>query len=162
MTFGPEADFAQHLGMYVPTAKLGLPLERDDTVIMHNEPGTVVALHPGTGSSGVAFMFRTAVQIDHRNAEAAQQLLKKTYRNVGWRTPELLSAYLAADDVYFRQCHQDPHGLLVARPRDLAGRRRFVRVAVWRRLQLCHRGRRDAGRNIDKLSARYPNRPRAV
>jgi 2-polyprenyl-6-methoxyphenol hydroxylase-like FAD-dependent oxidoreductase len=46
-------------------------------------------------------MFRTAVQIDHRNAEAAQQLLKKTYRNVGWRTPELLSAYLAADDVYF-------------------------------------------------------------
>jgi hypothetical protein len=36
-------------------------------------------------------MFRTAVQIDHRNAEAAQQLLKKTYRNVGWRTPELLS-----------------------------------------------------------------------
>jgi 2-polyprenyl-6-methoxyphenol hydroxylase-like FAD-dependent oxidoreductase len=101
LIFGPEADFAQHLGMYVATANLGLPLERDDTVIMHNEPGTAVALHPGTGSSGVAFMFRTAAQIDHRNAEAAQQLLKKTYRNVGWRTPELLSAYLAADDVYF-------------------------------------------------------------
>jgi 2-polyprenyl-6-methoxyphenol hydroxylase-like FAD-dependent oxidoreductase len=101
ITFGPEADFAQHLGMYVATAKLGLPLERDDTVIMHNEPGTAVALHPGTGSSGVAFIFRAAAQIDHRNAEAAQQLLKNTYRNVGWRTPELLSAYLAADDVYF-------------------------------------------------------------
>jgi hypothetical protein len=42
-----------------------------------------------------------ALQIDHRHAEAAQQLLKNTYRNVGWRTPELLSAYLAADDVYF-------------------------------------------------------------
>jgi 2-polyprenyl-6-methoxyphenol hydroxylase-like FAD-dependent oxidoreductase len=74
MIFGPEADFAQHLGMYVATAKLGLPLGRDDTVIMHNERGTAVALHPGTGSSGVAFMFRAAAQIDYRNAEAARQL----------------------------------------------------------------------------------------
>jgi 2-polyprenyl-6-methoxyphenol hydroxylase-like FAD-dependent oxidoreductase len=46
-------------------------------------------------------MFRSAARIDHHNAEAVQQLLKQTYRNVGWRTPELLSAYLAADDVYF-------------------------------------------------------------
>lgn len=101
LAFGPEADFAQHLGMYVATAKLGLPLERDDAVIMHNEPGTAVALHPGTGTSGVAFLFRSTVRIDHRNAEAARQLLQQTYRNVGWRTPELLAAYCAADDVYF-------------------------------------------------------------
>src|SRR5215217_6253777 len=87
LAFGPEADFAQHLGMYVATAKLGLPLERNDTVIMHNEPGTAVALHPGTGESGAAFLFRSPARIDHRN--------------VGWRTPELLAAYLAADDVYF-------------------------------------------------------------
>ena len=101
LAFGPEADFAQHLGMYVATAKLGLPLERDDAVIMHNEPGTAVALHPGTGTSGVAFLFRSPVRIDHRNAEAAPQLLRETYRHVGWRTPELLAAYCAADDVYF-------------------------------------------------------------
>jgi 2-polyprenyl-6-methoxyphenol hydroxylase-like FAD-dependent oxidoreductase len=101
LAFGPEADFAEHLGMYVATAKLGLPLERDDTVIMHNEPGTAVALHPGTGVSGAAFIFRSPARIDHRNAEAARQLLKQTYRNVGWRTPELLAAYLAANDVYF-------------------------------------------------------------
>jgi 2-polyprenyl-6-methoxyphenol hydroxylase-like FAD-dependent oxidoreductase len=101
LAFGPEAGFAQHLGMYVATAKLGLPLERDDAVIMHNEPGTAVALHPGTGTSGAAFMFCSTARIDHRNAKAAQQLLQETYRNVGWRTPELLAAYRAADDVYF-------------------------------------------------------------
>jgi 2-polyprenyl-6-methoxyphenol hydroxylase-like FAD-dependent oxidoreductase len=101
LAFGPEEDFAQHLGMYVATAKLGLPLERNDAVIMHNEPGTAVALHPGTGTSGVAFLFRSTARIDHRNAEAARQLLRETYRNVGWRTPELLAAYCAADDVYF-------------------------------------------------------------
>jgi hypothetical protein len=29
--------------MYVATAKLGVPLERDDTVIMHKEPRTAIA-----------------------------------------------------------------------------------------------------------------------
>jgi 2-polyprenyl-6-methoxyphenol hydroxylase-like FAD-dependent oxidoreductase len=101
MAFSAEADFAQHLGMYVATAKLGLPMERDDVVIMHNEPGTAVALHPGAGSSGAAFLFRAPARSDHHNAEAVRQLLKQTYRNVGWRAQELLSAYLAADDTYF-------------------------------------------------------------
>jgi 2-polyprenyl-6-methoxyphenol hydroxylase-like FAD-dependent oxidoreductase len=101
LAFGPEADFVQHLGMYVATAELGIPLERDDVVIMHNEPGTAVALHPGAGSPGVAFMFRSRARIDHRDPDAARQLLKGTYRNVGWRAQELLSTYLAAEDVYF-------------------------------------------------------------
>lgn len=101
LAFGPEADFVQHLGMYVATAKLGIPMERDDVVIMHNEPGAAVALHPGRGSPGVAFLFRSRARIDHRDPDAARQLLKGTYRNVGWRAQELLSAYLAAEDVYF-------------------------------------------------------------
>jgi 2-polyprenyl-6-methoxyphenol hydroxylase-like FAD-dependent oxidoreductase len=89
MAFGPEADFAEHLGIYVATAKLGIPMAREDTVIMYNEPGKAVALHPGTGSSGAAFMFRSRARIDHRDPEAARLLLKQTYRNVGWRTQEL-------------------------------------------------------------------------
>jgi 2-polyprenyl-6-methoxyphenol hydroxylase-like FAD-dependent oxidoreductase len=101
MAFGPEADFAEHLGMYVATAKLGIPMAREDTVIMYNEPGKAVALHPGTGSSGAFFLFRSHARIDHRDPAAARQLLTETYREVGWRTQELLSAYLAAEDVYF-------------------------------------------------------------
>ena len=101
MAFGPEADFAEHLGMYVATAKLGVPMERDDTVIMHNEPGAAVALHPGTGTSGAAFMFRSRVRIDHHDPEAGRQLLGRVYRDVGWRAQELLDAYLAVEDTYF-------------------------------------------------------------
>jgi 2-polyprenyl-6-methoxyphenol hydroxylase-like FAD-dependent oxidoreductase len=101
LAFGPEADFVEHLNMYVATAKLGLPVERGDVVIMHNEPGTAVALHPGTGLSGVAFLFRSRARIDHHDSEAVRQLLTETYRDVGWRTQELLSAYLATEDVYF-------------------------------------------------------------
>jgi len=87
--------------MYVATANVGVALERDDTVIMHNEPGTAVALHPGTGSSLAAFIFRSRVRIDHRDADAARRLLEQTYSRNAWRTEELLSAYLAAEDVYF-------------------------------------------------------------
>ena len=101
LAFGPEADFVEPLGMYVATATLGVPLERDDLVIMHNEPGTAVALHPGTGVSGVAFMFRSEVRIDHRDPDARRQLLQQVYANVGWRAQELLIAYLATKDVYF-------------------------------------------------------------
>jgi hypothetical protein len=63
-------------------------------VIMHNEPGTSVALHPGTGSSLAAFIFRSPARIDHRDPEARRELPKQTYRSVGWRTEELLSASL--------------------------------------------------------------------
>jgi 2-polyprenyl-6-methoxyphenol hydroxylase-like FAD-dependent oxidoreductase len=101
LAFGPETDFAEHLGMYVATTRLGVPMERDDTVIMHNEPGTAVALHPGTGSSLAAFMFRSRARIDHHDPEAGRQLLSRVYRDVGWRAQELLAGYLAAEDVYF-------------------------------------------------------------
>jgi hypothetical protein len=76
-------------------------MERDDTVIMHNEPGTAVALHPGTGLSGVAFLFRSRARIDHRNPDAGTELLSRVYRDVGWRAQELLAAYRAAEDIYF-------------------------------------------------------------
>lgn len=76
-------------------------MAREDTVIMYNEPGKAVALHPGTGCSGAFFLFRSHARIDHRDPAAARQLLTETYREVGWRTQELLSAYLAAEDVYF-------------------------------------------------------------
>jgi len=101
LAFGPETDFVKPLGMYVATANLGVPMERDDLVIMHNEPGTAIALHPATGSSLAAFMFRSPARIDHRDPEARRELLKQAYRSVAWRTEELLSAYLAAEDAYF-------------------------------------------------------------
>ena len=37
---GPEADFTEDLGMYVATAKVGISLDRDHVVIIHDEPGT--------------------------------------------------------------------------------------------------------------------------
>ena len=47
--FGPEADFVEHLGMYVATAKLGIRMERDDVVIMLAHPGIAVCVPRNRG-----------------------------------------------------------------------------------------------------------------
>lgn len=102
LTFGPEASFVRHLGMYVATVPLTQAAAHDDAVVMYNEPGNAVAVHPGAGSSGVvAFMFRASDQVDPRDRSAAKRLVARVYGEAGWRSKELLASYLAASDSYF-------------------------------------------------------------
>jgi 2-polyprenyl-6-methoxyphenol hydroxylase-like FAD-dependent oxidoreductase len=70
-------------------------------VLMYNTPGAATAIHPGAGSPGVAFIFRSARRIDPGDRAAARGLLIEVYGSLGWRVRELLAAYLAADDTYF-------------------------------------------------------------
>ena len=46
-------------------------------------------------------MFRCARRIDPRDRVASRAVLAQVYGSLGWRVPELLAAYLAADDTYF-------------------------------------------------------------
>lgn len=101
MTFGLESDFVKHLGMYVATVRLPIPPERVDAVLMYNEPDAAVAVHPGTGTPIVAFMFRSPIKADPRDAVAGRRLMTAVYGDAGWRAKELLAAYLAASDTYF-------------------------------------------------------------
>ncbi len=101
LAFGPEAGFAQPLGMYIATVRLPELVQRADTVLMHNAPGAAVALHPGNGTPGAAFMFRSPRRMDPRDRGASRNLLAQVYGSLGWRVPELLAAYLAAEDTYF-------------------------------------------------------------
>ncbi len=101
LAFGPEAAFVTHLGLYIATVRLHAALERDDAVLMYNEPGAAIALHPATVSPIAAFMFRSHVEVDPRDQNSSRGLITHTYSNAGWRAPDLLSSYLAADDRYF-------------------------------------------------------------
>ena len=101
LAFGPEADFVRPLGMYIATVRIPEVGHRGDTVLMHNAPGAATALHPGTDSPGAAFMFRSARQIDPGDPAASRDELQRVYGSLGWRVPELLASYLAADDTYF-------------------------------------------------------------
>ncbi|WP_298455611.1 FAD-dependent monooxygenase [uncultured Cellulomonas sp.] len=101
LAFGPEDAFVTSLGLVVATVRLPGVLDGDeDVVVMHNRPGAAVALHPGAGTPGAAFMFRTPARVDPRDADAADRLLTEVYAPMGWRVPELLAGFLAADDRY--------------------------------------------------------------
>lgn len=101
IAFGPETSFVTPLGIYIATVRLPTGPGRDDTVVMHNRPGAALALHPGSGRPGAAFIFRSSAQIDPRNQDAVNQLLSRVYHPMRWRAQELLNAYLAAGDRYF-------------------------------------------------------------
>jgi 2-polyprenyl-6-methoxyphenol hydroxylase-like FAD-dependent oxidoreductase len=101
LAFGPEAAYLKHLGVYVAT--LPLDGETGTNLVMYNTPGRAVAIHPGGGRPGAAFMFRAPQipQFDHRDLDQHKRLLCDAYAGAGWRVPELLDRVRAADDLYF-------------------------------------------------------------
>ena len=101
LTFGPEAGYLTHLGVYVAT--LRLDGETGTDLVMYNTPGRAVAIHPAGGHPGAAFMFRAPQipQFDHRDIDRHKRLLCDAYAGAGWRVPELLDRVRAADDLYF-------------------------------------------------------------
>ena len=101
LAFGPETEFVTPLAIHIATVRLGEPMDRTDTVVIHNEPGAAIALHPVTGTPGAAFLFRSADGVDPRDPAATTALLTRVYGGSGWRGPELLAAYRAAPDTYF-------------------------------------------------------------
>lgn len=62
----------RQLGMYVATVQVDEPARRDDEeVVMYNEPGSAIAVHPSTRRPVAAFMFRSRARIDPRDNAAA-------------------------------------------------------------------------------------------
>lgn len=101
LAFGPDGEFVTPLGMFVATLVLGDAGTAPDTVLLHNEPGAATALHPGRDRGGVAFLFRSRRAVDLRDRAATDAVLAERYAGAGWRVPELLAAYAAAEDVWF-------------------------------------------------------------
>lgn len=103
LTFGPESQFVEHLGMYVATVALDRPADDPHTVVMHNAPGRAVAIHPVAGRGGVAFIFRHAAvpDLDRWDISRHKQMVGAAYAGMGWRVPELLGWVEDAEDLYF-------------------------------------------------------------
>ena len=101
LLWGPEEHFSRPLHLYVASTNAAGAHDRDDAVLVYNEPGLATALHPAAGAAIAAFIFRSDVLIDPRNPADARSLLTATYGSAGWRSRELLGRYLSAEDVYF-------------------------------------------------------------
>jgi 2-polyprenyl-6-methoxyphenol hydroxylase-like FAD-dependent oxidoreductase len=103
LTFGHEQRFVTHLGLYLATIALDGVTADPHTVLIHNTPGRAVAVHPGTGREGAAFIFRhpPLAHISEWDTQRHKELLTTAYAGMGWRVPELLQRVRDSDDLYF-------------------------------------------------------------
>lgn len=98
LVFGPEQHFVTPLGMYVATSMLDGPATDPRTVVLHNVAGRAVAVHPGTGRPGAAFIFRAGPQT---STPDPRHLLATTYAGMEWRVPELLDHACRDEHLWF-------------------------------------------------------------
>lgn len=101
LAFGPEERYSRPLGMFVGTVRAPAPIGDPRTVLLYNEPGTSLAIHPAGGKPGFAFIFRGQHDFDHRDADQGTRLITSTYAGGGWLTTHALEAWAASDDRYF-------------------------------------------------------------
>ncbi|WP_111718875.1 FAD-dependent oxidoreductase [Homoserinimonas sp. OAct 916] len=101
LAFGPEEHFSRPFGMFVGTVQAPLQIEDPLTVLMYNEPGTSLSIHPAGGKPGFAFIFRGQHNFDYRDPEHGRRLVESTYASGGWLTTLALKAWGASDDRYF-------------------------------------------------------------
>ncbi|MGO4592794.1 FAD-dependent monooxygenase [Leifsonia sp. 2TAF2] len=101
IAFGPEHRYARPFGMFIATMRTPIDIQDPRRVLLYNEPNRVVAVHPAGGDPGVAFIFRSGADYDHRDPEAGRRLVENTYARSGWRTAEFLDTWRSAEDIYF-------------------------------------------------------------
>lgn len=108
LAFGPDVDFVAHMGLYIATTRLGGSVDDRHDVLMHNEPGRAVSIHPARGEAIAAFIFRRSAVpgFDYRDTEQHKGIVIDAYADGSWRIPELLDRVRDADDLYFDSVSQ--------------------------------------------------------
>ncbi len=101
LAFGPDERYSRPFGMFVGTVRSPMPVEDPRTVLMYNEPGTSLTIHPAGGNPGFAFIFRGQHAFDYRDPDQGGRLVDSIYGGGGWLTKHALKQWDAADDRYF-------------------------------------------------------------
>ncbi len=100
LVWGSESGYRRSIGLAIATVRLDLELD-PELVLIHNEPGVSLALHPAGGQPGAAFIFRSELAEAPANRAEQQRLLETQYAGVGWRSNELLGAARQREELYF-------------------------------------------------------------
>lgn len=101
--FGPEADYAHFLGQYFAIAIVNKLLVEEGTYQLYAEPNKGVALYAYNRKTDIIFTFRpeTEIPYDFRNQEQHKRIIAAQFKEVRWRTAELLEELLQANSFYF-------------------------------------------------------------
>lgn len=84
--FGPEERFSRPFDMFVGTVPSSMPIEDPRTVLMYNEPGPSLGIHPAGGRPAFALIFRGQEDFDYRDTDQGKRLVEPTFVGGGWAT----------------------------------------------------------------------------
>ena len=104
LVFGPEADFASDLGLYVSIFTTPNFLGLDRAGMLYSVPDKTAGLFAtGDPDRAIAQMYFTApaLSYDPRDAAQQQEIVARHFAGLGWQVPRLLAEMPAAPDFYF-------------------------------------------------------------
>lgn len=109
VAFGPESQFARHLGMYLSVFTVPNDLGLDHWQLIHVAPGksvTVTSARGNTEARAIFFFASPPLEYDHRDTGQQQELLETAFAGQGWQIPRLLAAMRDAPGFYFDSVSQ--------------------------------------------------------
>ncbi|MFE3074862.1 FAD-dependent monooxygenase [Nocardia tengchongensis] len=103
LLFGAESEFLRHLGMYAATLPVEKAFGDEREVVMFNQPGRAITVHPSKGKAVAAFLFRrTPVpDLDHRDLALHKRLVADAFAGEIGIFADVLDQLRAAEDIYF-------------------------------------------------------------
>jgi 2-polyprenyl-6-methoxyphenol hydroxylase-like FAD-dependent oxidoreductase len=113
LAFGPEADFARHMGYYISIYTIPNFLELDRWELDYNTPGAIAGAYSARENTEAKAIFAWAsdpIDYDYRDAAQQKKIVADTFAGQGWQVPELLAHLDDAPDFYFDamiQIHMD-------------------------------------------------------
>ncbi len=101
--FGPEAKYSHFLGAYFSISIVDRLLIPEFSMQLYSEPGKSVMLNAYNGKTDICLAFTSEQEIiyDYRNEQQKRSLIIEAFKNVGWRTPELLREVEQCNTFYF-------------------------------------------------------------
>lgn len=90
--FGPEAEFSHFLKAYFSITIVDRLLIPEFTMQMYSEPGRTVMLNAYNGKTDICLAFASEQEMvyNYRDEQQKRSLITDAFKDVGWRTPELL------------------------------------------------------------------------
>lgn len=102
LTFGPEAQFVHHLGIYVALFEVPTTLAPELGGRMYNAPGRMCSvLNYGDRAVAMALFRSPFLDHDYRDIARQREIVREAYREeTGWRIPAVVAA-LDVPEFYF-------------------------------------------------------------
>lgn len=109
VAFGPESQFARHLGMYLSVFTVANDMGLAHWQLIHVSPGksvTVTSARDNTEARAIFFFASPPLDYGHRDTGQQQELLERAFAGQAWQIPRLLAAMRDTPDFYFDSVSQ--------------------------------------------------------